>query len=845
MNAEKKFNISLIVGFLIWSVLSIFYYSTSNYKTYLHFQNYLSIFEFIMDVLIIYLSWRICKKVTANTKIFFFYLFVSSIFLFLMDFAFFFVFYILRITKPSVFYDSLYIIPSIAFFVFQMMTWIVLVKKSFSFGKEGFSFLGLFLIFSFIYIIIFVNASAWETHYSSIIGIEQIITSAIEVLIFDLAILALICSKNKGLSLLSSGVIFIVAANFWGQYLYQNKMLGSFDYSDAFWALGLLLMNYGLYHIYKQQNVNFKFWIASFRRIRSRVSLWIFSFSVLSFISLLLLAYKFDLINHKTFLCLPFLVMLYSLIIVLVANHIGQKLEKPFKRLQANIEMLLNSKKNVDQAFFVEEFDFLQDFINSSFRQLAKKDEENKDFADLAMQVAHDIRSPVTAVQVLSNECIALPEDQRITLRNAAMRIQDIANYLINKYRNPSTFTEEKESVLASAAILSVLTEKKIQYKAKEMVFTYDSSGIVNFAFVAINLIEFERMISNLIDNSIESMHDTGEICLSAKIRDNSLLLSIKDTGRGLPFSVAKQLNDGGKVASHKHQGIGLGLTHARTLLQKYNGDFQVVSTGCDGTELLLAIPLAEQPSWISSSITISPQSIVVILDDDAAIHGAWDSIFLSQKKKAPNLMIKHYHTAEDCIDYIKSLKAEEKEKVLLLTDYEFIGENVNGLDVVAIANPTRQLLVTSHYESTDIVKRSILLNTKILPKTLVPYVSISFVEQEEEANQKEDLPDLIILEDNKELSGVVSYLYKLRGKKLLSCNSPYELFKNIRGMGCSIKICLDYNLGCPVNGLEVAEVLSEKGYKNLYLSTGMSLNADDVPSYITVLKEKMNMLNL
>ena len=103
----------------------------------------------------------------------------------------------------------------------------------------------------------------------------------------------------------------------------------------------------------------------------------------------------------------------------------------------------------------------------------------------------------------------------------------------------------------------------------------------------------------------------------------------------------------------------------------------------------------------------------------------------------------------------------------------------------------------------------------------------------------------MIALEDNKELSNVISYLYKLRGKRLLVCDSPYELFKNIRGMDCSIKICLDYNLECPVNGLEIAKKLSEKGYKNLYLSTGLPLDANDVPSYITQLKDKMNILDI
>lgn len=55
-----------------------------------------------------------------------------------------------------------------------------------------------------------------------------------------------------------------------------------------------------------------------------------------------------------------------------------------------------------------------------------------KSYAELAAQVAHDIRSPLAALEVVSGDVAHLPQDNRILIRSAIGRIRDIANSLLD-----------------------------------------------------------------------------------------------------------------------------------------------------------------------------------------------------------------------------------------------------------------------------------------------------------------------------------------------------------------------------------------------------------------------------
>lgn len=525
-------------------------------------------------------------------------------------------------------------------------------------------------------------------------------------------------------------------------------------------------------------------------------------------------------------------VLNYFRIKKLLLNFITLPITDLTKKMKNNDNLQISEK-------YIDEINFLQNEIVEF-----KKNEQNAKIGLIIKQVAHDIRSPVAAILMLVQECHELPEEQRISLRNVANRIQDIANNLLHSAEEKQTKkpTDTITHFLVSTAVLSAISEKRLQYKNTDVKIDYTFGQNAIFAFINVNLPEFKRVISNLLNNAIEAIESDGNILVQVTTDEHLIKVSIIDSGKGmLPDVRDKILN--GQAISNKTDGLGLGFSHTRTFLAASEGKLEISTPENKGLVVSLIFKKTMPPAWIANEIGFYSNSVVVILDDDSSIHGAWDSLFATTLSEYPELQIVHFTQAVKCIEYLKGLQPEMREKLLFLTDYELIKQNFNGLDVIELVQLNQAILVTSHYENQDILKRAALLNTKVLPKLLAPSIKLQLIK--ESVSVKKTI-DLVILEDNKELSDVLVYLCKFRGKLVDVYHESYALFESLNQYDkLTTKICLDFDLNCLVNGIEVATALHQRGFELLFLATGHKSINVEVPEYVNLLPDKMALLKL
>ncbi|MEK7721055.1 MAG: HAMP domain-containing sensor histidine kinase, partial [Elusimicrobiota bacterium] len=188
---------------------------------------------------------------------------------------------------------------------------------------------------------------------------------------------------------------------------------------------------------------------------------------------------------------------------------------------------------------------------------------------DLSAQVAHDIRSPLAALDAALKNTSQLPEKQRVMVRHAVNRIRDIANNLLEQNRQQPRKTggghvtgEPLEIRLLSSLIDPVITEKRLQFESKpginiDFELTKESYGL----FAEIRPVEFRRMVSNLVNNAVEAVEshksqDTGhkqegtkgEVTISLASEDGTILLVIKDSGKGIPPEILAKLGQKGET---------------------------------------------------------------------------------------------------------------------------------------------------------------------------------------------------------------------------------------------------------------------------------------------------------
>lgn len=466
--------------------------------------------------------------------------------------------------------------------------------------------------------------------------------------------------------------------------------------------------------------------------------------------------------------------------------------------------------------------------------------EEQSKFQKIANQVAHDIRSPLSSLLMIVKSCSEIPEEYRIALREAAISIGDIANNLLARYQTPQmeVLSQEEsdhtQDILISAVLLEIFTEKKYQYQHQSVKFDYDFSQSSYFAFIKIQLNAFRRMISNLINNAVDAFEGKpGHVFLRLDADNEFLKIIVEDDGKGMPSSIIEKILKNIAVTSGKKHGHGIGLTQVRDTLNKHQGEMQIESTPGKGAKIILNFPRMSAPAWIAEEIRLKSDDIIVILDDDASIHVAWNTHFDSILRRYSEIQLKHFNLAEEALHFIKTVSQQNQKKLFLLTDFELLRQKLTGLDVVAQAQIERSILVTSHYANKEVLKQAAQTHTRILPKQLAS--EIPMIVDVNDILQHENI-SLVMVDDDPVFTKMLSDFVFI-DFSVASYTNPEHFLKNVDQYAKDTRIYLDSNFqGSLVKGMDIAKILHEKGYIHLYLLSGERFDKSKIPDYLTVL---------
>lgn len=473
--------------------------------------------------------------------------------------------------------------------------------------------------------------------------------------------------------------------------------------------------------------------------------------------------------------------------------------------------------------------------------------DESEKFKKEAHQVAHDIRSPLSTILMTLKVCQALPEPQRIALRDAATRINDIANHLIGRFQqedhNISPNEEQREAILVSSALLEILTEKKYQYQNRVLALHHNFSSAGNFAWINIKPVAFKRMMSNLINNAVDGFDKkSGQVLVNLDTIGEQIRIVIKDNGRGMPPELVHKIRSKIPVSEGKSDGHGIGMTQIHDTLDDNEGQMDIESIVGLGTQIILTFPRVAAQHWIADVIDLFDDDTVIVLDDDVSIHTAWDLRFNVLLTAYPGVKLIHHDQGQDTIDFFSALTPEQQEKVFLLSDYELLHQDMNGLNVIANVKAARSVLVTSYYGHLAIQQEAKKTGTRILPKQLAAEVPIR-IAQRAVIDPNVIAPiavakvvDAIFVDDDKNLLSV--YEYFAGGKYIVDTYWDPKVF--LAQVACypkQTKIFLDQNYAnYDQKGEHIAEQLYGMGYARLYLLSGDLRLMDKNFCHLTVL---------
>jgi PAS domain S-box-containing protein len=216
---------------------------------------------------------------------------------------------------------------------------------------------------------------------------------------------------------------------------------------------------------------------------------------------------------------------------------------------------------------------------------------------ELTASLAHEIKQPIAAAVTDAKTCLRwLTRDQPDTegAREAASRIvqdairaSEIINriHLLFKKGEPERNSIDINEVIREMIVL--LRNEAIRYS-----ISIRTDLAENLPKVMGDRVQLQQVFMNLILNGIDAMKDVspgGELTIRSRRENGQLLISVSDTGLGLPSEQADQIFNA--FFTTKSKGTGMGLTISRSIVESHGGRLWATPNTGTGATFQFTLP--------------------------------------------------------------------------------------------------------------------------------------------------------------------------------------------------------------------------------------------------------------
>jgi signal transduction histidine kinase/CheY-like chemotaxis protein len=213
----------------------------------------------------------------------------------------------------------------------------------------------------------------------------------------------------------------------------------------------------------------------------------------------------------------------------------------------------------------------------------------------MAGSIAHEISQPIAAATTSAGACLRWldrdqPEIQRA--REAAMRIEEngrraseIITHLKSLYRRDDSPQRVMVSVKDIVGEMLVLLRSEADRHSVVM-----STELTDLPSVRADRVQLQQVLMNLMLNGMEAMNDRGgELKICTRREGEELLVSVSDTGVGIPADRLQEIFNA--FVTTKVNGTGLGLAISRTIIESHGGRLWATANPESGSTFCFTLP--------------------------------------------------------------------------------------------------------------------------------------------------------------------------------------------------------------------------------------------------------------
>jgi nitrogen fixation/metabolism regulation signal transduction histidine kinase len=242
-----------------------------------------------------------------------------------------------------------------------------------------------------------------------------------------------------------------------------------------------------------------------------------------------------------------------------------------------------------------EAFNAMTAELETSREQLIKA-EKDAAWREMARQIAHDIKNPLTPIQLSADllrraKADGSPEFDSIfdrTLDTITRQVKNLREIASDFNALTGTATAHPQEFDAGELLDEVLTLNDA-YAVELGVRVVRTGG---GGRVRVDPALLRRVLINIVSNAFEAMPDGGELHVCVEPEDGQLAIEVRDTGKGVPEEVRAHLFE--PYFTTRSTGTGLGLAIAKRVIDEMNGTIRLApAEPGPGTIASIRLPLA------------------------------------------------------------------------------------------------------------------------------------------------------------------------------------------------------------------------------------------------------------
>lgn len=300
--------------------------------------------------------------------------------------------------------------------------------------------------------------------------------------------------------------------------------------------------------------------------------------------------------NAFTMAVYGILVLLTGFVGVVLANQLSQPVRALTRAAgkvgEGDLDTRVRPQGTGEIRELVTTFNSMVDELQASRDEL-RKGERERAWKEMAKQVAHEIKNPLTPMKLLVQHLRQAFRDKAANRETMVEEITQTLTEQINTLARIATefsnFARMPERMFERVDVHQLLREAAQLFREVKGIEIQTKFSDIGPSLIA-DREELRRVCINIIRNAIQAMDERGNIAIETRVRGHQCVITFADNGPGISPELQSKVFE--PNFSTKTDGMGLGLAMARKVIEDLNGTIALESIVGKGTTVIVSLPM-------------------------------------------------------------------------------------------------------------------------------------------------------------------------------------------------------------------------------------------------------------